>query len=350
MNSEELLMARVRRYLMLSVELGPDAESVNEEYRKLKDLLIVEIYFMKTVRNIVSDEEMSGFVLYVEKDLRLMIDSFNPSRSRILSFLRHNIELRAMSYLSVIRRSRCFNSRFSNRLLTLGEDVEQEGPEDLVLLKMEEEDAERKTQNTIDRLRYLCALWPAKQKNLFIFLCTLLPCSSTEMIDNFCSLLNIDKQQTFAIADFLSELKGPFNQYRTSREYRSSRRNFFLMRRIELESHLRNALDEQKLIGKLEYQKKHLKSVHMELEHTRMNVRYRILSEILGVRRETIASAVYRSKRLLEYVSGKEIRMRHDGSEFPELRSFEPFREFNITVIPRPGTKEELFLTDIGIA
>ena len=350
MNSEALLQEHVVRYLRLCWKLGPDAETVNDEYRRIKDMLIVEIYFMKAVRRILTDDEMSGFVLYVEKDLRMMIDSFNPRRSTILAFLRHNMELRAMSYLAKNRRSRCFNTHFSNRLLTLGEETVQLGPEELVLRQQEELEKEERAGNVIDRLRHLCSIRPVKQRNLFIFLCTLLPCSSADMVDNFCSMLNIDKEQTFAIADYLAEMNSQVRMYRTSRGYLNMRRNYFLMRRIELELHIRSALNEQKLMEKLEYQKKQLKTVHREMEHTKMNVKYRILSEVLGITCSAIASAVFNAKKILEAASTDDDNFTYAADGDPELRRFEPFDVFNITMIPRPDAGEELFLATIGIA
>ena len=350
MNSEELLQEHVVSYLKLSRELGPDAEIVNDEYRRLKDLLIVEVYFMKTVRRIVSDDEMSGFVLYVEKDLRMMIDSFNPRRSTILAFLRHNMEMRALSYLAKTRRSRCFNTHFSNRLLTLGDETLQLGPEELVLIHQEELERKKGAWRVIERLRRMCSVRPAKQRTLFIFLCTLLPCSSADMVDNFCGMLNIDKEQTFAIADYLAETNDAVRMYRTSRGYLKMRRNYFLMRRIELELHIQSTLDEQKLTGKLEYQKKQLKTVRSEMEHTKMNVKYRILSEVLGITSAAIATAVFNAKRILESASADVVNPVNTAKESPELRRFVPFDEFNITMIPRPAAGKELLLTDIGIA
>lgn len=334
MNSEKLLLEHVRRYRMLSGELGPDAGPVVDAYRRLKDLLIIEVYFMKPVRNIVSDDEMSGFVLFVEKDLRNMVNSYDPARGPLLVFLTHNMELRAMSYLARIRRSRCFGSYFSNRLLTLGEVMVQPSPEELVLQQEEDESNE----SIVDNIRYMCSVRPTKQRNLFILLCTLLPCSSTDMVDNFCTMLNIDSAQTFAIADYLSEVGEETDTGMTRREHLGVRRNYFLMRRIELESHIRSALNERKLVRKLEYQRKRLKAVNQELKHAKMNVKYGILSEILGIGCAAISSAVYYAKKVLKDASVKGAGTMRTSNRSPELRRFEPFEEFNITMIPRPGT------------
>ena len=337
MNSEKLLLEHVSRYRMLSGELGPDARPVTDEYRRLKDLLIVEVYFMKPVRRIVSDDEMSGFVLYVEKDLRTMVDSYDFGRSPLLAFLTHNMELRAMSYLARTRRSRCFCSRFTNRLLAVGEDMVQPGPEE-ILLQQEESKDDGDAGSIVDCIRYMCSVRPTKQRNLFIFLCTLLPCSSTDMVENFCVMLNIDSAQTFAISDYLTEIDDETCSSRPRREYLRMRRNYFLMRRIELEAHIRSALDERKLARKLEYQRRRLRAVHQELERAKMNVKYRIISEVLGIGCAEIASAVYYAKKILKGASVRNAGYIHHANGKPQLRRFEPFEEFNITMIPRPVT------------
>ena len=89
MDSEELLLEQARLYIGLSGDPCADPERIEREFMKLKDMVIVEIYFMKAVRAIITNDEMSGFILFVEKDLRAMIDAFDPERSCMLAFLRH---------------------------------------------------------------------------------------------------------------------------------------------------------------------------------------------------------------------------------------------------------------------
>ena len=120
MDSEELLLEQARLYIRLSGDPGSDPEQVEKEFIRLKDMIIVEVYFMKAIRSIITKEEMSGFILFVEKDLRTMMETFDPERGRILPFLRHNMELRALTYLALTRRSRCLNSGMSLRRITDG--------------------------------------------------------------------------------------------------------------------------------------------------------------------------------------------------------------------------------------
>ena len=360
MNPEELLLHHARKYLSLSEEFGPDALCVNEQFRKLRDLLIVEIYFMNSVRSILSDDEMSGFVLYVEGGLRTMIDSFDPKREYIMPFLRHNMENRALSYLESERRRKCFSSQFANRFLAI--EPEYPGPED-ILPGFRDEVLSGIQEKAVNRLRYICYENPCKQRHLFIFLCTILPYATPEMIDNFCGVLNIDKEQTFTIADYLYDISEGLKGKKTPREYLKDRRNFFLMRRIELESHLRYSLYPERIKDKLRYQDEHLASINQEISHRKMNIQYQILAEVLGIDSAYIATAVYRSKKLLTLVSteGNE-QVNNPGHRRNVLQlsdnvlrravpnRFEPFEQFTITLIPRQKPQIRLPECDMGIA
>ena len=360
MNSEELLLHHARKYLRLSEEFGPDAVCVNEQFKTLRDLLIVEIYFMNSIRLILSDEEMSGFVLYVEGSLRTMIDSFDPKREFIMPFLKHNMENRALSYLESERRSKCFSSQFANYFLAI--EPEYPGPED-ILTCLKDEFQSGIQEKAIDRLRYLCAENPSSQRHLFVFLCTILPYATPEMIDNFCGVLNIDKAQTFTIADYLQDMYEESKKRRSRREYLKERRNFFLMRRIELESHLRHSIYPESLKRKLRYQYEHLNTINKEISHRKMNIRYQLLAEVLGIDSSYIATSVYRSKKVLKLVSIEEteqnstsrhcrnlLRLSDKALKHAMPNRFEPFEQFHITLVPKPNTHIRFSAQDMGIA
>ena len=357
MNSEELLLEQARLYIRLSGDPGADPERIEKEFNRLRDLVIVEVYFMKAIRSIITTDEMSGFVLFVEKDLRTMMETFDPGRAHIIPFLRHNMELRALSYLALIRRSRCLNSGISLRRITSGDKADQSGPEDILFM---EEQACNEPGTAAVKLRTICAARPSRRRNLFIFLCTLLPSLTTDTVDNFCRILNIDRAQTAVIADYLSDVSETDGESRKSRAYLRLRRNFYNMRRIELESHIRTALDTDTLEKELEYQESQLNRVHNRITHMRMNVRYSVLSELLGIVPHAIATAVYYSKNIFELVSMEDVSsyagplrkslqlaQRESGSEPP---LFEPFSEFGITMLPEPPSEPELLFSTSRLA
>ena len=359
MNSEELLLHHARTYLRLSEEFGPDAQCVREQYSKLRDLLIVEIYFMSSVRSILSAEEMSGFVLYVEGSLRTMIDSFDPKRESVMPFLKHNMENRALSYLAYERRTKCFSSHFINSLIPI--DPEYPGPEDIILGEQDEADSAFRRAAT-SRLQYICWTNPTRQRHLFIFLCTLLPYVTSEIVDNFCRVLNIDRTQTTAIADYLCGLTDGPNLKRSGVDYMKSRRNYIMMRTIELKSHLRYTLWPERIKSQLKYQSKRLADINNSISHKKMNIQHQMIAEILGVETSYVTVSVHRSKKILRMLLDKE------GQEdvSPNLRSimmlpeavlreavpkrFEPFEQFNITMIPKPQKQIRFSSRGIGIA
>ncbi len=357
MDSEELLLEQARLYIRLSGDPGSDPEQVEKEFIRLKDMIIVEVYFMKAIRSIITREEMSGFILFVEKDLRTMMETFDPERGRILPFLRHNMELRALTYLALTRRSRCLNSGMSLRRITDGDNMDQPGPEDILLA---EEQPEKEPGTAACRLRSICAFRPSRRRNLFIFLCTLLPSLTAATVDNFCRILNIDRAQTGVIADYLTGMAETVSEGRKSRAYMRLRRNFYNMRRIELESHLRTALDTDPLERELSYQKNQLKRVHNRIVRMRMNVRYNILADLLGIAPHAVATAVYYAKNVFELVSMDNVESycgpMRKALQVSERRTFEippvfePFSEFGITMLPEPPSEAELFLSDGRLA
>ncbi|MBP5162143.1 MAG: hypothetical protein ILP16_04115 [Spirochaetales bacterium] len=359
MNSEELLLHHARTYLRLSGEFGPDAECVREQYSKLRDLLIVEIYFMSSVRSILSDEEMSGFVLYVEGSLRTMIDAFDPRRESLMPFLRHNMEKRALSYLASMRRARCFSSQFISSFITI--DPVYPGPEDIIFGDPDElECGFRRTAES--RLQYICRNNPYRQRHLFIFLCTLLPYVTAEIVDNFCRVLNIDRAQTIAIADYLCGLTGETRRRRTGMDYMRSRRNYIMMRTIELKSHLRYTICPEKIKSQLDYQSKRLESIRQSMIHNRMNIQHQMIAEILGVETSYVTVSVHRSKKILRLLLDEEgqedvpqyirnIMMLPESALRDAVpRRFEPFEQFNITMIPKPEQQIRFSARGKGIA
>lgn len=355
MDSEELLLEQARLYISLSGDPGSDPEQVNKEFNRLKDMIIVEVYFMKAVRTMLSADEMSGFVLFVEKDLKTMMDTFDPGRSHIMPFLKHNMELRALSYLALTRRSRCLNSCMSLRRMTEGDNMHQPGPED-VLLSDEPQEKENEPGTAACRLRSICAFRPSRRRNMFIFLCTLLPSLTPGTVDNFCRTLNIDRAQTGVIADYLTGTAQQPGESRKSRAYLRRRRNFYNMRRIELESHIRTALDTDSLERELTYQNNQLKRVYNRIVHMKMNVRYDILADLLGIAPHSVATAVYYAKKMMRLVSMEDVESYTGPMKKALLLSesrtigippvFEPFREFGITMLPEPPSESELFLSD----
>ena len=101
MTAEELLSDRARRYIDLSERYGRTAQCVAETFNELRELTIIEVYFMKSVRSLLSVEEMSGFVIYVEGHVDRIINSYSDGRGEYPAFLRCAMERLALNYLKM---------------------------------------------------------------------------------------------------------------------------------------------------------------------------------------------------------------------------------------------------------
>ena len=344
MTAQETLSDYVDRYLKLSSRYGPDSDIVTDVYGKLRDLLIVEIYFMKSVRIIVHEEELSGFVLYVEKNLRDIVDAFTTDLSQFPVYFKHVMEFRAFSYLREKRR-RSFTERAYERTFLFQEEVAERSPEDFFFEGEEKLELERQHRKIAEKLRFVCNCHPSRRRNLFIFLCTLLPYLPSDAIDDFCSVLNCDRNQTFAIADYLCSVQNESDIGRTSRSYGKARKDYFRMRLMELECSYENAGRHDSNLSD-EIGRFRLLLSNRISETRKMNVEYPVLGEVLNLEPAKIASAVYYSRRILSLILGKDSP---DGYLAKQLRGqcyrkpgrmekLEPFKAFGIKIIKLPAS------------
>lgn len=344
MTAQETLSGYVDRYLKLSSRYGPDSDIVTDVYRKLRDLMIVEIYFMKSVRIIVHEEELSGFILYVERSLRDIVDAFKTDIGQFPVYFRHVMEFRAFSYLRDKRR-RTSTEKAYERTFLFQEEVAERSPEDCFFENQEKLEFEKQHRKIAERLRFVCNCHPSRRRNLFIFLCTLLPYLSSDAIDDFCSILNCDRRQTFAIADYLCAVQNESDTGRTSRSYFKARKDFFRMRLMELECSYENAGRHDSGLSD-EIGRCRLMLSNRDSETRKMNVEYPILGEVLNLEPAKIASAVYYSRRILSMVLGNDSQDGYLGKQLKgrsyrkpgRMEKLEPFKAFGIKIIKLPAT------------
>lgn len=342
MTAQQVLCQYVDKYVQLSSRYGADSDQVTEFFGKLRDLLLVELYFMKSIRLIVMEEELSGFVLYVENKLKEIVDSYRPEISSFMPYFKHIMEYRALSYLAETRKNNLTDYAYENYYISFVEEVAECSPEVTYMNALESLDIERKRRKLREKLRYVCSCKPSRRRNLFIFLCTLLPFLSYDAVDDFSMTLNCDRDQTFAIADYLSSVRNDREQIRGSRIYNQNRKDYFWMRKMEIELDIgcSDAPDE-----KLSSDICRIRSIisNIEADRGKMNVEYPVLGKLLNLKPSGIACAVHSSRKLLSAVLGerspdsyiaKEARSA-PGRSRVKLDRFEPFAVFGISLIKR---------------
>lgn len=344
MSAQQVLCQYVDKYVQLSSRYGPDSEQVAEFFGTLKDLLLVELYFMKSVRLIVMEEELSGFVLYIENKLKDIVDSYKPGKNTFMTYFKHVMEYRALSYLAEIRKSNMTAYAYENYYISFVEEVAENSPEDAYMNGLESLEIQRKRKKLRDKIRYVCSLKPSRRRNLFIFLCTLLPYLSYDAVDDFCRTLNCDRDQTFAIADYLSTVQSNKDAIRGRRVYNQSRKDYFWMRKMEMEIELEldcSDTSDERLSSDICRIRNMISNI--DAERGKMNVEYPVLGRLLNLEPSSIACAVFSSRKLLSAVLGerspdsyiaKEARSA-SGKGRVKLDRFEPFAVFGISMIKR---------------
>lgn len=345
--NSDILQNHLQRYLGL--RKLKDSNSKAEAEKALQDLfelLIVEIYFMKCVRLTIPDEEMSGFVLYAKDYFRRVLSLYDPKKGPFMPFFSTAMERRATTYIKE-KDKRDKLERFYILNYLPYEDttmIAEPSPEEYLVRKEEEnEDPEpfRKAEQTekAEKLRFVCAMKPLRQKRVFIFLCTQLPYLPVDTIDSICTTLNYDKDQTFQLARYLYCVENDRKCVRNSPRYNEMRREFFWSRSLELENRMRRTKSEE-VQRMLDYNRQMCKRPIDSGAPAKRHVSYPELGRILNIKESTIATAVHDSKRLLKMITEDSIREdKILGRLFSEkadeicsvqASAFEPFKEFGI--------------------
>ena len=341
MTAQEVLCQYVDKYRKLSDRYGESSKRVTETFCKLRELLLVELYFMKPVRLLVHEEELSGFVIYIEEKLRSIVDAYQPAESSFIPYFRHVMEYRALSYLEEKRRRKHLALAYERYYLHQAEEAAECSPEDAYLAGIERLEYERKRRKVMERLRYVCACKPSRRRNLFILLCSLMPHLSTDAIDDFCRELNCNRDQTFAIAEHLRYMLEQNDPSRGSRFYSRSRLDYLWARKMEMEYAFDHSDRRNERLSE-NIRKVTALITQFETDGRKMNVEYPVLGRLLNLEPCKIAYAVYSSKKLLSVVmsddrtgNGYIVREARttSGRKSVELKRLDPFTDFGITCI-----------------
>ena len=338
MTAQEVLCQYVDKYIKLSDRYGESSKRVTDAYCKLKDLLLVELYFMKTVRIIVHEDDLSGFVIYIESRLRNIIDAYRPDRSAFMPYFKQVMEYRALSYVKQRRRRGLTALAYEHYYLHHAEEVAESSPEDAYMDSMDRLESERRRKKLMDRLRYVCACRPCRRRNLFILLCSLMPYLSSDAIDDFCRELNCNREQTFAIADYLRSAMENKDRTRGTRFYNRDRLDYLWSRKMEMEYAFDHSDRRNKCLSDNIQRITDLIS-NLDTDRRKMNVEYPVLGKLLNLEPCRIAYAIYSARKLLDIViNGNSqgnsyigIQARTTvGRRRVYLSRLDPFRDFGI--------------------
>lgn len=333
MYPEQLISIHLETYRSLCTNLGKDNEETARLYSKLKEMVIVEIYFMKSLRYLLKEEDIGDFVIYVNDDIQGIIDNYEGSRGFFMAYLKESMERRALSFLG--QRMQKVNMR--RAFLKFGDAdtlcLNQMTPEDMLCVSETVSEQRENGKTKISILRYLCAQHPVRRKKLYTFFCTLSPFLSLNVIERFCEAINCDKRQTMAITHKLTSIQRKENMSRYSRSYQTNKVDYHWSKILEYEGHAMIAMDPETLKEKADYHRTLLRDSLEGMIRSKMNVSYSVVARILNLDPTTVASYVMQSKHLLEKVISSSpprsmLRLMRKGNRI--LPRFMPFEVFGI--------------------
>ena len=171
-------------------------------------------------------------------------------------------------------------------------------------------------------------------KKLFIFLCTLMPFLSVDVLDRFCLALNCDRRQTKAISKYLDEVQKNNDRSRASKAYMARVTDYHWSKILENESNA-HFLNDAKAKNAAAFHREKLKIALEGSKSAKMNVPYRIIGKLMHLDPVTVGLYVLHSKHIL----GRIINRPPKGLDKKNvsLPRFEPFREFGIETLNKPA-------------
>lgn len=335
MNGEQLISLNLKTYLSMKKVYGKDNPDVMKMYEKLKDMIIVEIYFMEDLRMLLDEEEMSGFVLFINDDLDLIIDGFRNNKGHFFPYLKESLQNRAMAYLNAKLKAIYMYSSYTQFSSPYSMNVAECSPEELYLSREGAREERRKKALMFNALRYLCSRVKSRRKKLFTFFCTIIPFLSRDVIDGFCESINCDREQTLIIAQRLSVIQERENNTRYSKFYLSNMVDFHWAKILEYEGHARMAPNPEVYKKKADLNRRRLKESLKSFFNAKMNISYAAVASILNLEPSIVANYVLCGKQILERViSDAQIieETKHPRFKNNRLTRFEPFRVFGIGI------------------
>ena len=333
MTGEQLISLNLKTYLSMKKQYGKDNPDVMKLYGKLKDMIIVEIYFMEDLRTLLDEEEMSGFVLFANDALDDIISCFRSNKGHFFPYLKESLENLAMAYLSRKLKAITMYKSYTEFYNTYPMNVAENNPEELYLLKENAREERRNKALMFNALRYLCSRVKSRRKKLFTFFCTIIPFLSRDVIDRFCESINCDREQTLIIAQRLNMIQELENNNRYSKYYLSKMVDFHWAKILEYEGHAKIALEPEIYKKKADLNRKRLKESLKSFFNAKMNTSYAAVASLLNLDPATVASYVMYAKQILtRVISDAKIieETKHPRFKDNKLTRFEPFRVFGI--------------------
>ena len=334
------LSKTIRNFQKLNEVHEKETTYMKKLYKSIKGQCLEIVYLSPKIKDLVTEEELSGFILYLEERLKPLILNFDPKRTSFEYYLIKMVSFRALNYLAKKIKEERLDFALSRHVY-----IEEQAriAEKEWTLFMDEQKCPNKERIT-NILRYICHKRPSFQKRIFIYLLSILPYIAFETIEKICDAFNIDIEQTLVISNMIFE---KMSQCSTSRDRYLDMRNRnwsqLLLTQFELEQ-VCESFERGKLQKKEHFYSCRNEQVNIKLDTLRKKLNYQHISKTLKIPPGTISSTVYLVKNVLIAIEtgavGKVdkrglVALIQEANEVSSLPDFRPFDVFDIDEFDR---------------
>ena len=300
-------------------------------FESIRTQSLLEIYTSPVITNLITEEELSGFLLYLNERLHPIVLAYRPERGSYIKYLIQSAAFRALNYISKKVKLAKLDFALSQyvyveeKALTYNNDW----------LKVAEEKTMSGNEDLIKILRYMCAKRQSYQRKIFIYLAGIHPCLTPDLIENICINLNFDIDQTLKIFERIYESSIKPDSVSTRMRLKDRRnKNWAYLLYTENEIEYANLTGSARKQMTLEKQankfKIRNKTANTKMEVLKNNISYSVVAKELNIPLGTVSSTAYFVKNLLESIGSDERYVQLGRPADVVLPRFEPFLAFGL--------------------
>ncbi len=351
-SNEGRLANLVQRFVALKGKNPTETRHMRRLYRSIRDLCLVRVYTQPSIRKLIPEDELSGFMLEMDSALKAILLKYDSHKLDFDAYLGKTAEFKAFNYLTAkVKKDQLEAVALRNHM---NETYEDKWELDWENLLKDDKLFGIGDQRAIHALRYMCSKRPTFQKRLFIFVCTLLVSIPSSMLEKLCTCFGFDFTQTLIVNECIhEELEGTGKMQERDIYVTKRNRNWswFMYYQNQFSAEGCNAPDEyekQLIQEKIELYKRRMDMANKRLVKKQPKASYPVISRVLGIPEGTISSSVFTVRNLLEAIlmeeegipleaktSGGLLSMIEKSKETKTIRvaRFKPFEAFNIKTI-----------------
>lgn len=344
----------VQRFVALNGKNPTETRHMRRLYRYIRNLCLVRVYNQHSIRKLIPEDEMSGFIIEMDSMLKAILFKYDPQKLDFDVYLRKTAEFKAFNYLTAkAKRDRLEAVAFKTHM---NETYEDKWETDWENMLQDDELFGIGNQKAIHTLRYMCSERPNFQKRLFIFVCTTLVSIPTTMLEKLCSSFGFDFTQTLIVNECIHEELEDSGKVQDRDLYvckRNRNWSWLMYYQNQFAAEGNNAPDEyekQLIKEKIDLYKGRMDMANNRLIGKRPKAGYQVISRVLGIPEGTVSSSVFTVRNILEAILLDENEFNENETAFGpkapngllsmieeskeheivNLALFKPFETFNI--------------------